>query len=461
MSASELIHPTTDPAADPAAERTTDDSGTGPAIGASRLRIQHQALIRGSLNRLEQEFGHLLTRETLQRYLDESYADLMSRCRVATHVPTFVERFTRQRLQALARNRGLAIDHRPEVLFVCRRNDAVSQMAAALFRELAGGRATAHSAGAEPADDLLEAAVHALHEVGIEVLDEFPKPVTPEIEEAADVIVTLDAGDGITVVDGRRSEAWSVAAHEGGGLDVYRALRHELTGKVEDLLDRLAPATPTLRRADMDGDLEELSAMVARMGRAVLDMIEGEAEALGAGDGAGHSRVPQADARVDAAHRAVANRVVEVIALRQPVAGDLRALLALASTALHLERVADCMVDVAIIGLGGGLDPEDGIPGQLVEMLSLVETMTGDALASVVDRTTDGINWIIDMDRRLDALHGEVFAWLAEGRAGDDPVAAVEMDRASRSVKRAGEHALDIAEQAIYAETGELRELGR
>ena len=426
-----------------------------------RVRLQHQALLRGSLNRLEREFGHLLTRETLHHYLDDSYREMIGRSRVGTHVPIFVERFARDRLRALARNRGLAVDHRPVVLFVCQRNDAVSQMAAALFRELAGDRATALSAGAEPADELLEVAVHALHEVGIEILDEFPKPVTPEIEEAADVIVTLDRRDDVAIVDDHQYEAWSVGDHEGGGLDAYRAVRHELTGRVEDLLDRLAPPTPAMRRADLDGDLEELGAMVARMGRDVLDMIEGEASALGEPDGAVHSRVTQADARVDAAHRAVASRVMEVIALRQPVAGDLRALLALDTTALHLERVGDGMVDLAAIGLRGGLDLDDGVPHELEEMLGLVETMTGDAVASVVDRTTDGINWIVDMERRLDGLHGEVVAWLADGRAGDHPMAAVEMDRASRAVKRAGEHALDIAEQAIYAETGELRELGR
>ncbi|MEM9562745.1 MAG: PhoU domain-containing protein [Actinomycetota bacterium] len=437
---------------------------TAPAPEHRTSSAEHRLLRRGILNRLDAEFGRLLTRETLEQYLDESSAELARRSSSVAHAPVFVERFARQRLRALAKNEGLVVDHQPVVLFVCQRNDGASQMAAALFRRQAGDRAVALSAGRQPSGELLVEAVHALHEIGIELLDEFPKPLTPEVEQAADIIITLDRHDRIPVLDDRHYEAWRTIDPEGGGLNAYRSLRHELTIQVERLVGRLAPPTPAASRAGFDGDLEELTAMVDRMGRDVVAMIQSAAGALEGslpfGRSEGWRRVRDADARVDAAHLAIVNRVLEIIALRQPVAGDLRTLLALDNTVIHLERVADGLVDVAEVALAGHLPREEPMPPGLGDMLSLLEVMVGDAVADVVDRSTGSVDGIVAMERQLDDLHGGIFRWLSEGRAADH-LAGIELDRVSRAIKRAGEHAVDMAEQAVFADRGQWRELRR
>ncbi len=439
-------------------------TSTAPTPDHLHLSTEHRLIRRGILNRLDVEFGRLLTRETLEQYLDESTAELTRRSSSVAHAPVFVERFTRQRLRALAKNQGLVVDHQPVVLFVCQRNDGASQMAAALFRRQAGDRAIALSAGRKPADDLLVEAVHAMHEVGIEMLDEFPKPLTPEVEQAADIIITLDRHDRIPVLDDRHYEAWRTIDPEGGGLNAYRSLRHELAVQVERLVGRLAPPTPTVSRAGFDGDLEEVTAMVDRMGRDVVAMIQCAAAALEGslpfGRTEGWRRVRDADARVDAAQLAVVNRVLEIIALRQPVAGDLRALLALENTVIHLERVADGLVDVAEAALSVHLPKDSPTPPGLGDMLSLLEVMVGDAVADVVDRSTGSVDGVVSMERQLDDLHGGVFRWLSDGRAGDHR-GSMELDRLSRAIKRAGEHAVDMAEQAVFADRGEWRELRR
>jgi arsenate reductase len=81
----------------------------------------------------------------------------------------------------------------PEILFVCVQNAGRSQMAAALIRALSAGRVRA--AGCDPADRINPATVAAMGEIGLELSREFPKPLTDEAIEGADMVVTVDCGD--------------------------------------------------------------------------------------------------------------------------------------------------------------------------------------------------------------------------------------------------------------------------
>ena len=177
--------------------------------------VQCEVALHGIAHRLEGEFGEMFTRDTIDHHVHDSYDRMAATWRIATHIPAFVERFSRQRLRALAKNRGIVAGHRPEVLFVCARNDAASQMAVGLFNLCAQGRATAHSAGAVPASELRAEAVAVMDEVGGDLSAQFTRPVTPEVEAAADVVVTLDAHDDIPIVDDKRYVAWRMPPAEG------------------------------------------------------------------------------------------------------------------------------------------------------------------------------------------------------------------------------------------------------
>ena len=158
-----------------------------------------------------------------------------------THIPAFVERFAGQRLKALAKTDGL-IDGPPmDVLFVCERNDALSQMAAALFNTAVGDLAHAHSAGTAPAGELLDEAVAVMHEVRVDLGEAFPKPISVEIEQAADVIVTLDAHDDVSILEGKQYRAWRLADRHADGLDGYRAMRDELSERTDTLVAEIVP----------------------------------------------------------------------------------------------------------------------------------------------------------------------------------------------------------------------------
>ncbi len=86
----------------------------------------------------------------------------------------------------------------PEVLFVCVHNAGRSQMAAALLDREAAGRVRVTSAGSQPADRLNPAVVEAMAEVGLDISREFPKRLTNDKVQAADIVITMGCGDSIS-----------------------------------------------------------------------------------------------------------------------------------------------------------------------------------------------------------------------------------------------------------------------
>ncbi|OBI54222.1 phosphotyrosine protein phosphatase [Mycolicibacterium fortuitum] len=125
---------------------------------------------------------------------------------------------------------------RPNVLFLCTHNAGRSQMAMGFFAHLAGDRASAFSGGSEPADTVNAAAVAAMAEVGIDIVQEQPRVWTDEIVRAADVVVTMGCGDTCPVFPGKRYENWELADPAGLGIDAVRPIRDDIEQRVRVLL---------------------------------------------------------------------------------------------------------------------------------------------------------------------------------------------------------------------------------
>ena len=103
----------------------------------------------------------------------------------------------------------------PEVLFVCVHNAGRSQMAAGLLDQLADGRVHVRTAGSRPADQINPAVVEAMAEVGVDLSKEFPKPLTDEVVNAADAVITMGCGDACPIYPGKRYEDWELEDPEG------------------------------------------------------------------------------------------------------------------------------------------------------------------------------------------------------------------------------------------------------
>ena len=127
----------------------------------------------------------------------------------------------------------------PEVLFVCVHNAGRSQMAAGLLHLRAEGRVHVRSAGSEPADEINPAVVETMAEVGLDMSEEFPKPLTDEALRAADVVITMGCGDACPVYPGKRYEDWTLDDPAGQDLETVRRIRDEIDARVQALIDDL------------------------------------------------------------------------------------------------------------------------------------------------------------------------------------------------------------------------------
>jgi arsenate reductase (thioredoxin) len=128
-------------------------------------------------------------------------------------------------------------------LFVCLHNAGRSQMSQALFERAAGGRHRALSAGTRPAERVHPEVVEVMAELEIDLAGRTPRPLTRELAEQADVVVTMGCGDECPYVPGKRYLDWELEDPKGRPLEEVRATRGEIARRVEALvaeLDRVA-----------------------------------------------------------------------------------------------------------------------------------------------------------------------------------------------------------------------------
>jgi protein-tyrosine-phosphatase len=195
-----------------------------------------------AIDSLADEFAGVFSPETVARFVDESLEGLAG-ARVTDYLPVLAHRFARERLRALGQAEGTIKKIVPEVLFVCVQNAGRSQMAAALLNRRAKGRVHVRSAGSDPGERINPAVVTALAEIGLDVGEEFPKPLTDEVVRAADAVITMGCGDACPVYPGKRYLDWEVGDPEGKSLEEVRRIRDEIEARVEALLVELTAST--------------------------------------------------------------------------------------------------------------------------------------------------------------------------------------------------------------------------
>ncbi|MEU3747310.1 MULTISPECIES: arsenate reductase ArsC [Streptomyces] len=194
------------------------------AAGVARLAVRHQG--RCSV-------------ETVQRLIADSYEQLAAHAHVHTHLVVLAERFAAERLDALAHVESATSD-RTRVLFVCSQNAGRSQMAAALLAHRAGDDVIVSSAGTHPSGAVDPHVLQALTEAGVPLDEVYPKPLTDEVVQAADIVITMGCGDACPVVPGHRYLDWPVPDPDGAPIAVVRSIRDAIDTRITTLLDTLA-----------------------------------------------------------------------------------------------------------------------------------------------------------------------------------------------------------------------------
>jgi protein-tyrosine-phosphatase len=125
------------------------------------------------------------------------------------------------------------------VLFVCRQNAGRSQMSQALFSRAGAGRHHALSAGSTPADGVHPEVLEVMNEIGIDLSGRTPQPLTRELAEQADLVITMGCGDQCPYIPGKRYLDWDLPDPAGQPIDQVRAVRDQIADRTAALVAKL------------------------------------------------------------------------------------------------------------------------------------------------------------------------------------------------------------------------------
>jgi arsenate reductase len=200
-----------------------------------------QLHVARAVDSLVDEFREVHSRQTIERVMNDSVAQLAGSAEVDDFLATLAHRFTRERLKAMARAHGpeRAL---PDVLFVGLGDSGRGQIAAALVTLRSEGRVVAHSAGRSLGTKVDPAVVAVMEELAVDLTEAFAKPLSAEVLEAADIVVTMGRSVGsVEIPPGTRHVDWRVGDPTGASVDEARRVRDDIDRRVQELLAEIDP----------------------------------------------------------------------------------------------------------------------------------------------------------------------------------------------------------------------------
>jgi len=213
-------------------------------------------------------------------------------------------------------------------------------------------------------------------------------------------------------------------------------------------------------RVTFQAELDQLEASLQEEGALVLRVLRGALNALGSRDVELADEVIAFDDDVDKLYLRIEADIESLLARQTPVATDLRLVLALLHTNLHLERMADYAVTIAkLTKLVADVEGDPGLVRSLEEMGERAEQMISVALDSLANRDLASAESLVDLDELIDRSNRRFVERVVEvvGEPGLREW-VLRMVLVSRTLERIGDHAVDIGEQVAYLLTAEFRE---
>jgi phosphate transport system protein len=199
-------------------------------------------------------------------------------------------------------------------------------------------------------------------------------------------------------------------------------------------------------------ELEALQSRLLEMGGLAEERVRACIEALELRDLALLAQVMAGDEPINQLHIEVDNRCFRLLALYQPMATDLRAIVAAVKINTDLERVGDLAVNIAEAAQRYTSHPPVKKLIDIPAMGTIAQTMLRDALDAYVRRDTALAHAVLNADDRLDALKTQVFRDLLTYMLKDPSTVepALDLILMSRHLERIGDHATNIAEDVIF-----------
>jgi phosphate transport system protein len=213
-------------------------------------------------------------------------------------------------------------------------------------------------------------------------------------------------------------------------------------------------------RTEFQSDLDALEASFQEAGDVVLRAIRGTVDALRTQDVELCDEVIAFDDEIDDRYLAIENQVQLVLARQTPVATDLRLVLALLHSAIHIERMGDQCVTIAkLTKLSSHLETKRDVIDSLVDMGERCVEMIGVALDAFAARDAVKARTLQDLDDLVDRANRQVFdevlKYVHDAMALEWGMRQITV---ARCFERIGDNAVDIGEQTAFIVTGEFRE---
>lgn len=212
-------------------------------------------------------------------------------------------------------------------------------------------------------------------------------------------------------------------------------------------------------RKSFDRELTELNEEVRLMGSMVDYSMQQTQEALANHDFHLASIIRKADIGINSAEKRVEQLCVRLLALQQPVASDLRYITSCIRLVADLERIGDQCADICEIMT---TYPESfkalATPQQLLDMFTDARTMLRKAISSFLEENVEEARYVVEMDDRVDLGFSDTVRHMCQVILDKNELVTQATDYMfmAKYIERMADHATNIAEWAIYAETANL-----
>ena len=215
-----------------------------------------------------------------------------------------------------------------------------------------------------------------------------------------------------------------------------------------------------MARVEYQASLEALEADLQEQGGVVLRAVAGAINALETQDVELCDEVIAFDDEIDDRYHRIERSIGELLAQQAPVATDLRLVLAVLHSSIHLERIGDQSVTVAkLTKLSAALEQHTELVEGLCEMGTRAAEMVRRALDSFAARDVDGARELVDLDELIDRTNRAVVdKVLAMSASPGMQEWGMRMIVVARCIERIGDNTVDIGEQTEYLITGEFHE---
>ena len=211
-------------------------------------------------------------------------------------------------------------------------------------------------------------------------------------------------------------------------------------------------------RKTFDAELQELNYEMIDMAAAAEDAIDVVVEPLASDDDAAAKSAMELTKHMDEMERDIENRCLRLLLQQQPVARDLRTISAALKMVTDLQRIGDQCSNIAEISLLLTGQKQTAALAHIRTMSQKAGVMVKRAIFSYVNRDTDAAKAVIALDDEIDELFrtikAELVELIVESRQEADQ--AIDLIIIAKYLERIADHAVNIAQWAIFCVTGEI-----